>query len=129
MIFPSRKSISAAALLFSVCLLPLQSQSVSCVAGKGLPLDGVRGRVLVELVEVEPDEELFELAFLRQVAHDLVHEAGVVPERVGDVQKLLLGLAFSADIDSVAAHNEMEFENELEDLVESDLQALVSRSC
>ena len=38
--------------------------------------------VLVKLVEVQAHEQLFELAFVRQVADDLVHESGVVAERV-----------------------------------------------
>ena len=103
----------------------LKLASVSCTSGECLSLRGVRGRILVEIVEVQPDEELLKLAFLGQVADDLVHEAGALPELGRDVHQFLFGLTGSADVDSVAAHDEVQLEDELEDLVQRQLQALV----
>ena len=65
------------------------------------------GTILEELVKVEPNEELLELAFLGQVSNNLVQEAGVVPERVGNALEVKLGLLVSANFDAIAAHQEV----------------------
>ena len=65
------------------------------------------GTILEELVKVEPNEELLELAFLGQVSNNLVQEAGVVPERVGNALEVELSLLVSANFNSVAAHQEV----------------------
>ena len=63
--------------------------------------------ILEELVEVEPDEELLELALLCKVAHDLVHKARIVPEWVRYVLQLKLGLLVTTDLNAVTTHQEV----------------------
>lgn len=77
--------------------------------------------VLVEFVKVKPDEQFFELAFVGQVSHDLVKEAGVVSELHRDGVHLLLDRVIPADVDAVTKDHEMELKDEFKDLVESDL--------
>ena len=86
-------------------------------------------RVLEEFVEVQPDEQFLKLAFLGEVAYDLVHEARVVSERVRNVLQIKLGLFFAAYVDTVAAHEEVQFKHELENLIQRNLQPVVASSC
>ena len=95
------------------------------MAGKGGRRLGLHCRVLVKLVEVQPDKQLFELALLRQVPNDLVHEARVVAERVRNVRQLLPCLVVATDADAVAADQVVELEDKFKDLAERDLQAVV----
>ena len=66
---------------------------------------------------------------MRQITHNLVEEARVVTELHLDAVQVLLSLMVSADANTVVSDQEMQLEDELKDLVQSDLQAVVSSSC
>ena len=64
---------------------------------------------------------------MAQLAHDLVHEARVVPERVGHVLQVRFGLVVPADAHAVVSNQEMKLEDEFKDLIHRDLQPVVAR--
>ena len=65
---------------------------------------------------------------MRQITHNLVEEARVVTELHLDAVQVLLSLMVSANANAVISDQEMKLEDELKDLVQSDLQAVVSSS-
>ena len=95
-----------------------------------IPQRGPRANccVLVELVEVEADEELFKLTFLGQVADDLVQEARIVAELLRDILKVCLSPIVAADAHTIVTHDEVEFDYELEDLIYRHLESIIASS-
>ena len=65
---------------------------------------------------------------MRQITHNLVEEARVVTELHLDAVQVLLSLMVSANANSVISDQEMQLEDELKDLIQCDLQAVVSSS-
>ena len=65
---------------------------------------------------------------MRQITHNLVEEARVITELHLDAVQVLLSLMVSANANAVISDQEMQLEDELKDLVQSDLQAVVSSS-
>ena len=63
---------------------------------------------------------------MAEIAHDLVHEARVVPERVGHVLQVRLGLVVPADAHAVVSDQEMKLEDEFKDLIHRDLKPVVA---
>ena len=63
---------------------------------------------------------------MAEIAHDLVHEARVVPERVGHIQQVRFGLVVPADAHAVVSDQEVKLEDEFKDLINRDLQPVVA---
>ena len=76
---------------------------------------------MVIVVEVELNEELFELSLVIQIPNDPKHMSPIVLERVGNLFELQSGLCIGANVRPILPYEEQKLEDELKDLVQSYL--------